>query len=148
MISIDIIDDIVNQFCIVIVMLIQYFYYLRFLSLIFKKILEILYNVLFILSLVLFIYENKDSKLYKILRSFLVFFLSVVECCFFVRIFRNFLGIVGFSGIEIKSYLGFIGQIERIDLLVLRKVLLMVFKFVFIVLKLVVQQEGMYRFEW
>ena len=148
MISTDTIDDTVNQFCIVTAMLTQYLHHPRLPPLIFKKILEILYNVLFIPSSVLFTHENKDSKLHKILRSPSVSFLSVVECCLLARIPRNPSGIVGFSGTEIKSHPGLTGQTERTDLLALRKASLMVFKSAFIVLKSAVQQEGMYRFEW
>ena len=148
MISTDTIDDTVNQFCIVTAMLTQYLHHPRLPPLIFKKILEILYNVLFIPSSVLFTHENKDSKLHKILRSPSVSFLSVVECCLLARIPRNPSGIVGFSGTEIKSHPGLTGQTERTDLLALRKASLMVFKSAFIVLKSAVRQEGMYRFEW
>lgn len=71
-------DEIVNQFCIVMVILIQYFYYLRLLLLIFKKILEVLNQVVVIFNLFIFRQKIKCIELERIVRSFLIFFLSVV----------------------------------------------------------------------
>ncbi|XP_022810395.1 uncharacterized protein LOC111347377 [Stylophora pistillata] len=142
----DAMDDTVNQLCIVASTLTQYLHHPRLPPLIFKKILEILYHVLFIPSLVLFTHENKCAKLHKVLRSPSVSFLSVVECCLLARIPRG-PGTVRFSATAMESPSGCAGQTERMDLIALRKASLMVFKSAFIVLKSAVQQEGSFLFQ-
>lgn len=132
----------VNQLFVVVATLTQYLHYPRLPSLIFKKILEVLNQVLFIPSSVLFTPKNECSKLQKILRSSSVSFLSVVECCLLAKILRC-PAICGFSGTEIKHPPGFAGKMENTDVVALKKASLLVFKSSFVVLKAAIEQEGM-----
>lgn len=135
-------DATVNQLCTVMATLIHYLHYPRLPSLIFKKILEVLNQVVVIPSSFMFRQKNKCTKLERIVRSSSLSFLSVVQCCLFRKIPRCS-GFVGFSGTEMKSSLeSMSNKGSSADLVALRKASLMVFKSSFVVLKSATKQEG------
>ena len=141
-------DVTVNQLCTVMATLIQYLHYPRLPSLIFKKILEVLNQVVVIPNSIMFRQKNKCTELERIVRSSSISFLSVVQCCLFHKIPRCS-GFVGFSGTEMKSPSESVSNKgSSADLVALRKASLMVFKSSFVVLKLAKTYEGTYMFEY
>ncbi|XP_078368477.1 uncharacterized protein LOC144652228 isoform X2 [Oculina patagonica] len=140
-------DATVNQLCTVMATLIQYLHYPRLPSRVFKKILEVLNQIVVIPSSFMLSQKNKSGKLEKIVRSSSISFLSVVECCLLHRIPRCS-GFVGFSGTEIKSSSKSTDNEHSVtDLVALRKASLMVFKSSFVVLKSAMKQEGSLLFQ-
>ena len=137
-------DDTVNQLCTVMATLIQYLHYPRLPSLIFKKILEVLNQVVVIPNSFIFRQKTKCTELEKLVRSSSISFLSVVQCCLFHKIPRCS-GFVGFIGTEIKSSSETMNNNgSSIDLVALRKASLMVFKCSLVVLKLAKKHKGTY----
>lgn len=135
-------DETVNQLCTVMVTLIQYLHYPRLPSLIFKKILEVLNQVVVTPNSFIFRQKTKCTELERIVRSSSISFLSVVQCCLFHKIPRCS-GFVGFIGTEIKSSSETVSNNgSSTDLVALRKASLMVFKCSFVVLKLAKKREG------
>lgn len=135
-------DATVNQLCTVMATLIQYLHYPRLPSRIFKKILEVLNQIVVLPSSFMFSQKNKGAKLAKIVRISSISFLSVAECCLLHKIPRCS-GFVGFCGTEIKSSSKSTDNEHSItDLVALRQASLMVFKSSFVVLKLTAKQEG------
>ena len=135
-------DDTVNQLCTVMATLIQYLHYPRLPSLIFKKILEVLNQVVVIPNSFIFRQKTKCTELEKLVRSSSISFLSVVQCCLFHKIPRCS-GFVGFIGTEIKSSSETMNNNgSSTDLVALRKASLMVFKCSLVVLKLAKKHEG------
>ena len=135
-------DATVNRLCTVIATLIQYLHYPRLPSQIFKKILEVLNQIVVIPSSLMFTKKSKDAKLEKIVRISSMSFLSVVECCLLHKI-PQCSGFVGFSGTEIKSSLkSTYNEHSVTDVVALCKASLMVFKSSFVALKSAMKQEG------
>lgn len=143
-------DASANQLCTVMATLIQYLHYPRLPPQIFKKILEVVNQILVI---PLFSQKSKGQKLEKIVISSSISFLSVVECCLFHKIPQGHSGFVGFSGTKTKGSLESTGNKKSgTDLAAMRKASLLVFKSSFVVLKLAAKQEGTYNdfyvFQW
>jgi len=137
-------DSTVNQLCTVMATLIQYLHYPRLPSLIFKKILEVLNQVVVIPNSFMFRQKTKCTELERIVRNSSVSFLSVVQCCLFHKIPRCS-GFVGFSGTEMKSPSESVSNKgSSTDLVALRKASLMVFKSSFVTLELAKKNEGTY----
>ena len=137
-------DATVNQLLTVVSTLVQYLHYPRLPSLIFKKILEVLNQVVVIPHLFMFRKETECSELERIVRSSSISFLSVVQCCLFNKIPRCS-GFVGFSGTEINNPSETVSsKASSADLVALRKASLMVFKSSFVVLQLAKKHEGTY----
>lgn len=137
----------VNQLCTAVATLVQYLHYPRLPSLIFKKILEVLNQVLVVPSSFLSTQKDEYTKLEKILRSSSISFLSVVECCLLRKIPRCS-GYVGFSGSDVKSSPGSTdNKHSSADLVALRNTSLMVFKSSFVVLKSAAKKEGMFELQ-
>ena len=137
-------DATVNQLCTVMATLIQYLHYPRLPLLIFKKILEVLNQVVVIPNSFMFRQKTKCTELERIVRSSSVSFLSVVQCCLFHKIPRCS-AFVGFSGTEMKSPSESVSNKgSSADLVALRKASLMVFKSSFVTLELAKKNEGSY----
>ena len=138
-------DATANQLLTVVSTLVQYLHYPRLPSLIFKKILEVLNQVIVIPYSFMFRKEKtKYSELERIVSSSSLSFLSVVQCCLFHKIPRCS-GFVGFSGTEVRSPSETVSsKASSADLVALRKASLMVFKSSFVVLQLAKKHEGSY----
>ena len=133
----------ISQLCTVLATLIQYLHYPRIPSLIFKKILELLNQVLVIPSLSLCSQKSESTKFEKIKRSSSISFLSVFECCLLDKV-PKCTGFVGFCGTEIKRFSDFTSgkHHECTDLVALRTALLILVKASFVVLKTAANKEG------
>ena len=135
-------DATVNQLLTVMATLIQYLHYPRLPSLIFKKILEILNQVVVIPDQFMFRQKTKCTEFERMVRSSSISFLCVTQCCLLHKVPRCS-GFVGFSGTEIKSpSKSASDKGSSADLVALRKASLMVFKSSFVVLKLAKKHEG------
>ena len=133
-------DATANQVCIVMATLIQYLHYPRLPSQIFKKILEVVNQIVVI---PLFRQKSKGENVEKIVISSSISFLSVVECCLFHKIPQCHSGFVGFSATKVKGSLEPTGNKKSsTDLVAMRKASLLVFKTSFVVLKLAAKHEG------
>ena len=134
----------VSQLCTVLATLIQYLHYPRIPSLIFKKILELLNQVLAIPSLSLCSQKSESTKFEKIKRSSSISFLTVFECCLLDKV-PKCTGFVGFCGTEIKRFSDFTSgkHHEYTDFVALRTVLLILVKASFVVLRSAANKEGM-----
>ena len=133
----------ISQLCTVLATLIQYLHYPRIPSLIFKKILELLNQVLVIPSLSLCSQKSESTKFEKITRSSSISFLSVFECCLLDKV-PKCAGFVGFCGTGIKRFSDFTSgkHHECTDLVALRTALLILVKSSFVVLKTAANKEG------
>lgn len=135
-------DATVNQLLTVMATLIQYLHYPRLPSLIFKKILEILNQVVVLPDQFMFRQKTECTEFERIVRSSSISFLCVTQCCLLHKVPRCS-GFVGFSGTEIKSPSESVSDKgSSADLVALRKASLMVFKSSFVVLKLAKKHEG------
>ena len=124
--------------------LIQYLHYPRLSSLIFKKILEVLNQVIIIPSCTLSSQKGGCIDFTKMIRTASVSYLSVVECCLLDKV-PKCLGRTGFCGTEINSSgpsITLDAQRQCIDLVALRKAGLILIKSAYIVLKMAQNQEG------
>ena len=124
--------------------LIQYLHYPRLSSVIFKKILEVLNQVIIIPSSTLSNQKGGCTDFTKMIRTASVSYLSVVECCLLDKV-PKCLGRTGFCGTEINSSgpsITLDTQRECIDLVALRKAGLILIKSAYIVLKMAQNQEG------
>ena len=133
----------ISQLCTVLSTLIQYLHYPRIPSLIFKKILELLDQVLVMPSLSLFNQKSESTKFEKVERSSSISFLSVFECCLLDNV-PKCTGFVGFCGTGIKRFSDFTSgeNHECTDLVALRTASLILVKSSFVVLKSAANKEG------
>lgn len=134
----------ISQLCTVLATLIQYLHYPRLPSLIFKKILEILNQVLVTPSSCLFGQKSECVNFEKIKRSSSISLLSVVECCLLDKI-PKCSGIVVFCGTEVKTFSGFSSDgHDCTDVVALRTASLVLVKSSFVVLKSFTKPEGIF----
>ena len=145
-IAVHITNTTAKQLSTIIATLTQYLHYPRLPSLIFKKILEVLNQVMVIQNSSLFGQKRDCPKFDKIVMSSSISFLSVVECCLLDKI-PKWSGFIGFCGTELKrsgpsctnDRCG-----ECADVVALRKASLILVKSSFVVLKMATNQEGLY----
>lgn len=139
-------SNMINQVCTVLPTLVHY---PRLPSLIFKKILEVLNQVLFFPSCYLFGRGCESAILDKIKQSCSVSFLSVFECCLRDKV-PKCSGFVGFCGTEIKRFLEATEceTSECTDVIALRTASLILFKSCFVVLNSVSKEEGMVKLNY
>ena len=139
-------SNMVNQLCNVLPTLVQYLHYSRLPPLIFKKILEVLNQVLFFPSHYLFGQKCESANLDKIKQSCSVSCLSVFECCLLDKV-PKCSGFVGFCGTEIKRFSGATEceTGECTDVIALRTASLILFKSCFVVFNSVSKEEGMVK---
>lgn len=135
----------ISQLCTVLPTLIQYFHYARLPSLIFKKILKVLNQVLIIPRLSLFSKNSECARIEKIQRISAISFLCVFECCFLNRI-PKCSGFVAFCGRERKTFSDHaMHQLEAYtDVVALRAGSLAIVKSCVVVLRSISNKEGMY----
>lgn len=138
------ITSITTQLGTIVSTLTQYLHYPRLSSVIFKKILEVLNQVIIIASSTLSSQKGGCTHFTKMIRATSVSYLSVVECCLLDKV-PKCLGRTGFCGTEINSSdpsIALETQRECIDLVALRKAGLILIKSAYIVLKMAQNQEG------
>jgi len=137
-------DSTISQLCTVLPTLIQYFHYARLPSLIFKKILKVLNQVLIIPRLSLFSRNSQCARIEKIQRISAISFLCVFDCCFLKRI-PKCSGFVAFCGKERKTFSDHaMHQLEAYtDVVALRAVSLAIIKSCIVVLRSISSREGL-----
>jgi len=141
-------DLTITQLCTVLATLIQYLHYPRLPSLIFKKILEVLNQVLIVPSSSLLDHKTKFASIEKIQRSSSICFLSVVQCCLLDKI-PKCSGFVGFCGTKIEHSSGLTSLIdyECTDVIALRTASLVLVKSSFILMKSSTKHKGSSLFQ-